>query len=239
MLFRSLGASIPAAQGSAGWAWLAHTGGLIRAGRPFDPTLGFPGEGPCPATGPGGETLRVTTANVTSWGGAVRNGALDQAADILLLQETRLVSDALRGAKAEAKRHQYWGLWTPAVRRGRMGAASGGLAQLSHVSRPWREIKPAEPGLHWREGRWAHSAIWAGGRHIHLFNLYGWPAGTPGRAQLQADLWLEVFAVVAGLGSAPWIVAGDWNAEPDELWPHVLCPRVGWILPGPGERQPT
>ena len=52
-------------------------------------------------------------------------------------------------------------------------------------------------------------------------------------------MWVELFTAIAGLGNAPWVAGGDWNAEPHEVWAHVLDPRVGGYLPGPALRQPT
>ena len=35
------------------------------------------------------------------------------------------------------------------------------------------------------------------------------------------------------------MAGGGWNAEPYEIWAHVLEPRVGGYLPGPALRHPT
>ena len=74
---------------------------------------------------------------------------------------------------------------------------------------------------------------------MHVFNVYGWPEGTPGKEARQEALWAELFGQIASLGGAPWVAGGDWNATPGDLWPHVLNPRVGGVLAGPGERQMT
>ena len=208
----------------------------------FDSTLGFPGEGPQvePATGGRGETVTLLSANVTSWHTAVAAGTLCCADDFLLLQETRAdTPEHLRSARAEARRKEYWGRWTPANRLAARGAASGGLCTLMHNDRPFRPVEPVPAPPHWLEGRWAHVAARAGGTNIHIFNVYGWPTGTRDVEARQSALWLELFTQVAALGSAPWVIAGDWNATPDRVWAHVLSPRVGGFLPGPAVREPT
>ena len=113
------------------------------------------------------------------------------------------------------------------------------MASITHIDRPWRKVAPEEALPHFRGGRWSHVVVFAGGTELHVFNVYGWPAGTPDQAARQSALWVEIFAAIAGLGNAPWVAGGDWNAEPHEIWAHVLEPRVGGYLPGPALRQPT
>ena len=48
-----------------------------------------------------------------------------------------------------------------------------------------------------------------------------------------------MFSHVAGLGDVPWVMAGDWNATPDELWVPALAPRSSGWLPDVGGRRPT
>ena len=31
-----------------------------------------------------------------------------------------------------------------------------------------------------------------------------------------------IFGHVAGLGDVPWVMAGDWNVTPEELWVPAL-----------------
>ena len=186
-----------------------------------------------------GELVTVTTVNATSWRGAQDRGALTLRSDVLLLQETRLEAASLRAARAAAARAQYAGVWAEACRLSRFGAASGGLATLARGGRPWRKVRIGSGNHHQREGRWSHAVVLAGGTAIHFFNVYGWPDGTQDRAARQAALWGELFPAIAQLGAAPWVAAGDWNARPEEVWPHVLDPRVGGLLAGPAARQET
>ena len=187
----------------------------------------------------GGEVLTITTVNATSWRGAQDRGALGLRSDVLMLQETRLESGTLRAARAAATRAHYTGVWTEAHRLSRLGAASGGLATLTLGGRPWRKAAIGPDSHHQREGRWSHVVVAAGGTAVHVFNVYGWPDGTQDREPRQAALWGELFPAIAQLGGAPWVAAGDWNARPEDLWPHVLDPRVGGLLAGPATRQET
>jgi hypothetical protein len=205
----------------------------------FDRTLGYPGEGPMAGRSVRGEVLTLTTVNATSWRGAQDRGALGFRSGVLLLQETRLEAGSLRAARAAAGRAHYAGVWTEARRTARFGAASGGLATLALDGRSWRKVQAGVGNHHQREGRWSHMVVFAGGTALHVFNVYGWPDGSQDRASRQAALWGELFPAIAQLGGAPWVAAGDWNARPEELWPHVLDPRVGGLLAGPATRQET
>eukprot|EP00972_Heterocapsa_arctica_P014337 2109907-Heterocapsa_arctica.AAC.1 len=95
--------------------------------------------------------------------------------------------------------------------KGIKGAAPGGLATLIDTNRLLRRIQPPNPGPHWKEGRWQHTGIEAGGTTIHVLNVYGWPLGTTDLPARQKALWLEIFEQVATLGGAPWVIRGDWN----------------------------
>ena len=74
---------------------------------------------------------------------------------------------------------------------------------------------------------------------MHVINVYGWPFGTPDLWKNQNALWKDMFCHVAGLGDVPWVMAGDWNATPDQLWVLALAPRAAGWLPDVGGRQPT
>ena len=74
---------------------------------------------------------------------------------------------------------------------------------------------------------------------MHVINVYGWPLGTPDFWKNQNALWKEMFCHIAGLGDVPWIMAGDWNATPDQLRVPALAPRAAGWLPDVGGRQPT
>ena len=147
--------------------------------------------------------------------------------------------DSFRAAKAETRRHKYHGQWAAARRIGPCGPASGGLATLVCESRAFRSVTPERPGPNWSEGRRTHTVIGAGGTQVHAIKIYGWPPGTPDLWKNQNALWKEMFCHVAGLGDVPWVMVGDWNATPDQLWVPALAPRAAGWLPDVGGNQPT
>ena len=198
----------------------------------FDATLGYPGEGPqLPRSTPTpkSETLTLLTANVTSWSTGTDAGAFASETEVFIFQEVRLKGDSLRAARSEAWRAKYHGTWAAAKRVGPCGPASGGLATLVCETRAFRCAGP-----HWKEGRWTHTAIGAGGTQVHVINVYGWPFGTPDLWKCENTLWKEMFSHVAGLGYGPWVMAGDWNATPDQLRMPALAPRTSGWLPDVG-----
>jgi hypothetical protein len=85
---------------------------------PFNPTLGFPGEGP--------STIAIVTANVTT-ARAIKEGKLDLPdGDVWCIQETKL-SDAKQTASL-AKQVASWGFqswWAPAIRTAKGGSPEG------------------------------------------------------------------------------------------------------------------
>ena len=194
---------------------------------------------PSTAVSPKAETLTLVTANVTSWPTGVGAGILASDSEVLVLQEVSVREESLRAARAETRRHKYHGHWAAARRVGPCGPASGGLATLVCENRAYRSVAPEAPGLNWRDGRWTHTVVDAGGTQLHVINVYGWPLGTQDLWKNQNALWKEMFCHAAGLGDVPWVMAGDWNATPDQIWVPALAPRAAGWLPDLGGRQPT
>ena len=138
---------------------------------------------------PKSEILTLLTANVTSWFTGTGAGVHASETQVLILQEMKLKDDSVRAAKSEARRAKYHGNWAAAKRVGPCGPASWGLATLVCETRAFRSVVPERPGLHWKEGRWTHTAIGAGGTQVHTINIYGWPLGTPDLWKNQNTLW--------------------------------------------------
>eukprot|EP00972_Heterocapsa_arctica_P007662 1116537-Heterocapsa_arctica.AAC.1 len=63
--------------------------------------------------------------------------------------------------------------------------------------------------------------------------------GTTDLVARQEALRLELFAQVATLGNAPWVIGGDWNIQPDQLWLQTIAPRYTGFLPGTADKQST
>jgi hypothetical protein len=179
----------------------------------------------------------MVCANVKSWATGVEAGLLLKGGSVVMAQETRLRGGAAHAARAEARKNGLQGGWTDAKRIGPFGPAPGGLATLVTSDRPFRIVELEAQGAHWKESSWSHLAVLAGGACIHVINVYGWPQGSHDHHARQHSMWMELFAYLAGLGNAPWVAAGDWNAVPDEPWPMALGPRTAGFLPG--GRKPT
>ena len=214
------------------WPCWRLASGLARMS--YDATLGYPGEGPqLPHATPSSkssEALSLITANVTSWSTGLDAGVLSSEAEVFILQEVKLREDSLRATRSEAKMAKYHGTWAAAKRIWPCGPASSSLATLVCETMAFRAIAPDTPGPYWKAGRWTHTAIGARGTHVHVINLYGWPQGTPDLWKNRSALWKAMFSHVLGLGDVPWIMAGDWNVTPNELWVPALAPRTsGWL----------
>eukprot|EP00972_Heterocapsa_arctica_P064349 9497087-Heterocapsa_arctica.AAC.1 len=63
--------------------------------------------------------------------------------------------------------------------------------------------------------------------------------GTTDLVARQKSLWMELFAQVATLGNAPWVIGGDWNIQQDQLWLQSIAPRYAGFLPGTADREST
>lgn len=91
-------------------------------------------------------------------------------------------------------------------------------------------------GLLWEEGCWMHvvlPAFFAGG--LHIITPYCYHSRVPDHMVHNRALMLEVLGHIAGLGDAPWILAGDFNSDP-QLFPldlvhggRVFRPSVGHL----------
>ena len=165
------------------------------------------------ASNPGPGSVACVSANLGSWR-TMRTWVEGRSEDILLLQETRQVSSQLTAAKASASRAGWNSVWAPASVNAH-GPASGGLAVL--VRAPRRIQLITHEGVH--ADRWLHAVLELGPqRPLHVVTLYGYDVGQPHAARRNAELFTEIFDVMAELGDARWIIGGDWNTEPQEIW---------------------
>ena len=178
--------------------------------------------------GPEPTPLKLLTANLGSWG-TMAPWVATLPDDVLLLQETRITDAGLPAAKATAAADGWHGAWSPAQPNA-AGPASGGLAVLARGGRRVAAIPHA--GAH--RDRWLHTAVERSkGQVLHVVSLYGWDAGTPGAAAKNAALFREVFAEMAALGAAPWVIGGDWNVQAQDVWDVVADDGRHHFLPRP------
>lgn len=61
---------------------------------------------------------------------------------------------------------------------------------------------------------------WTWRNQFYIGSVYNAQASDPGQAEATAQLLGERQAYLAGFGSVPWILGGDWNLEPDEVTDH-------------------
>ena len=178
-------------------------GGLASAGHRF-------GEASNPGPTP---PVACLTANLGSWQ-TMRTWVEACKDDFLLLQETRVAPRGLTAAKASLSRAGWSSVWAPADPNPH-GPASGGLAICCREPRRIHAIPHDGEHAH----RWLHAVVELGARRpLHVATVYGYDSGQPQAARRNAELFASIFSAMAGLGDARWLIGGDWNTEPHEIW---------------------
>ena len=168
------------------------------------------------AAHPGPLTVDFLTANLGSWR-TMRTWTESRSEDVLLLQETRVTERSIAPSQASATRAGWNSVWLPAEPN-QHGPASGGLAILCRAPRRVQQI--SHTGSH--ANRWCHAVVELSRRRpLHVVSVYGYDTSQPQAARRNAELFAEIFAVLAELGDARWLVGGDWNTEPQEIWELV------------------
>ena len=156
----------------------------------------------------------IDTANTNCIDTAHDNVLCKTSADITCLQETRLRSQqAIDAAKARMRRVGHSAHCSLAATT-EAGKGSGGCAV---TVRKGIGISPADEGL--VSAQFAHriaaahvSGVVAGG--VHIISVY--LKDTEGLSEYNLRVLQEVGALVRTLGG-PWIIAADWNIQPDAL----------------------
>lgn len=99
-------------------------------------------------------------------------------------------------------------IWDPARANG--NGRSDGTAVLTR--RPTQIV---------RGGTLARGTIaivsWARWNRLHIGSRYNAQAAAPAHPEATAQIFQEWQAYVAGLGSVPWMLGGDWNVDPSEV----------------------
>ncbi len=177
--------------------------------RHFDHTRGYPGEGPQ-------ETGEATfcSINVTAWNSFAYTALFkDKRVDVFLAQEHKL-----QGAKAMQKARKASngvGLNTRLTEalKTQKGGASGGVGVL------WKQVHDIavqdapQGGIAVKEGaRVAATRLRIGGVTFVCVSIYG---DVSNKKQVQA--MFEEVAAGTSYYKEPVVIAGDWNAEPDDV----------------------
>ena len=218
----------------------AGGGRLLRPPRlSFDPTLGYPGEGPSPRRAPaarhrGGarDHAAILTVNANS-ARPLLDALLPRLSrcGVVLAQEHRQPGTVLHGeAPADRFRQQLAAAgWrsslTPAYATGR-GGFGGGAAVL------WSPRLAVAPLGEVFPGR-AAAALWSHSRlgDVVLISVYGVCGGG---VAANRPLWETLAAFLAEVGK-PFVLGGDFNLSPAEVatlvgessLPAVVCPAGG------------
>jgi exonuclease III len=142
------------------------------------------------------------------------------AADISLLQETKLRNYRLATAKKQAEKLGWRAHFGPALVTQQMGT-SGGTAVMS---RKGLGSKPHDTTLARHANRicgaWIGAVVKGG---VHCFSVY--LKDSEGISDTNADVLTHLTALIAAV-RGPWIIGGDWNVSPDTLrksnWPSIV-----------------
>eukprot|EP00971_Amphidinium_carterae_P199649 3962673-Amphidinium_carterae.1 len=155
--------------------------------------------------------------------------------EIVMVQETFVVAGSIAKATFEAKGCGYHSYFVPAQKPSR-GRPQGGLAVLSRVAQP--AVVP-HSGVHYAKGRWMHVLVHleVGGRTLHLFNIYGYDGSYPDACEWNRAILDEMLPYVHSLRDHPYILAGDWNFEPDEF--PIPLARGDTVVRPPSSNHPT
>ena len=137
--------------------------------------------------------------------------------DVVGLAEVTLGNAGQRELRKELADAGYDVIWGAPCKRGRYGARvrSGGVAVI--VKRPLkaRMVPPSTPKQQqlFDAGRLVHIGIPFGKDCLHYICVYGYTNAAPCREQRQKneELMQELRAMVAQLGNAPVVLAGDMN----------------------------
>ena len=170
----------------------------------------------------------IDTVNANSWGGMAGlvhgRGALDflhrTAADVVMVQETRLADEGRRGAAHRAARRAKWNLWAPAAAVTEKGYPSAGVAVAARVGFGMAATELPQR-IQFDRTRIAHRHVGImcrGG--VHMFSVYLHTA--QGMSEHNKELLRQVARVVR-LVRGPWVIGVDWNMAPEVL------AESGWI----------
>ena len=116
------------------------------------------------------QTLVIMSVNVGGSREALE-WALEQDCAVLMIQEHRMLGNALHGIMNKAKWKGWTGVWEGAQARGKQ-SRSGRIATLVRSPVP---IHRAKVG---KEGRWHKVVVpWLNGIALHVYSVYGWVCG--------------------------------------------------------------
>eukprot|EP00971_Amphidinium_carterae_P252585 5014677-Amphidinium_carterae.1 len=147
------------------------------------------------------------------------SGTLGLGHDVVVVQETFLIRDALATGHFLAKQHGYSSVFTPAKKPAGRGRLVGGLAVLCKKHNLCRECN----------------------KGLHIFNVYGYSSDNPRAPELNHELCLDLFAAVAAVGRQvinrplSTVIYTSPQGEVHTDW--ILCSKA--LLPACGAEEET
>ena len=169
----------------------------------------------------------VDTANGNSWGTVLRQVEQRSRADILLLQETKLLDPQKFEAAKIAARSAGWNPTLSYAHQTGAARASGGNGILTqrgmgihqNTDKVIRDGMRHRISLSWVDG------VQRGG--VHCGSI--WLFDSQGLSDANMAL-LEEAAVALRLCQGGWILGGDWNITPDLLKASKWLDMVGGVV---------
>ena len=135
---------------------------------------------------------------------------LDQAVDVVLLQEHRASKEELCGLQAMIARKGWRGVWNAADTTAK-GGRSGGVAV---ITRGIPIFRPKNGGT----SRYIRGVVnLTRTRKLNLVSVYGYDSTQADAAERNGDLRDSIQQELAALGRTQWIVGGDWNDTPENV----------------------
>ena len=172
----------------------------------------------------------ILTANPNSWDAAVALLLPYATDDIILLQETRVFRDAFRRTALTTARKKGWNphlnLALPTL--GTIGSAGCGVLAKSGTGLSATGSPAIDDGCaHRIASAWVASVLKGG---IQIFSVY--LIDSVGINEANKKILDAITATIQTL-SGPWIIAGDWNVNPNVLVGSGFLARVGGVLVAP------
>ncbi len=154
------------------------------------------------------------SANAGGWTGS-RSYLMKSAADAVMLQETRR-QDSQTAEAEDAAQHHGWRLSLRAANPTEAGRTSAGvgIAVRRHVGMSG-QVDALIESFHSLRGRVAirrMAAVCRGGLALVSVYFHDAPGIPPENVEMMRDL-----AVVLAAIQGPWVLAADWNMEPEEV----------------------
>ena len=161
-----------------------------------------------PCLGNGRRAWAIDTVNASSFQSAVNAVVLRTSADIVLLQEHRLLQGQDAQARSRGWKSHLPPAWPTAAGRASAGVgimACGGIGLAPHADAVPHEYSPRI------------AAAWVGGvirGGIHCVSVY--LRDSEGLSEANLAILTQLAALLRSL-SGPWVVGGDWNIQPQQL----------------------